>query len=87
MEETESSFQIVKVSFCQGGDRERAGRWETEGELWSVSSLTGMTFLFLFAWQEAIVTGFSHWLMHITPIKEHRLDFFVSVKTAGYGAG
>lgn len=73
-----SPFQIVKAGFCQERDSERQPVRDEGGELWSVSSLTGMTFLFLFAWQKPIVSGSSRRLIHIIPIKERKLDIYIS---------
>lgn len=73
-----SPFQIVKAGFCQERDSERQPVRDEGGELWSVSSLTGMTFLFLFAWQKPIVSGSSRRLTHIIPIKERKLDIYIS---------
>lgn len=53
-------------------------QWETGRELWSASTLTGMTFLFLLFWQKPIVSCFSHWLMDIVPIKARKLDIYIS---------
>lgn len=58
--------------------RQKGSQWEMERELWSVSTLTGVTFLFLLVWQKPIVSGFSHWLMDIVPIKVRKLDIYIS---------
>lgn len=58
--------------------RQKGSQWEMERELWSVSTLTGVTFLFLLVWQKPIVSGFSHWLMDIVPIKARKLDIYIS---------
>lgn len=57
---------------------EKDSQREMERELWSVSTLTGVTFLFLLVWQKPIVSGFSHWLMDIVPIKVRKLDIYIS---------
>lgn len=59
-------------------ETEKGSQRETERDLWSVSTLTGVTFLFLLVWQKPIVKGFSRWLMDTVPIKSRRLDIYIS---------
>lgn len=73
---------MVFLSNCQSEflprAKQKGSQWEMERELWSVSTLTGVTFLFLLVWQKPIVSGFSHWLMDIVPIKVRKLDIYIS---------
>jgi len=82
MEETEYSFQIVKVSFCQEGDRESQlvrGRGRTLVSIHSdrddISILVCLTEFYCYQ--------LSQWLMHIISIKEHKLDIYINQNSQG----
>jgi len=73
MEETESSFQIVKWSFCQEADSESQPARD-RGRT-SVSILSDRSDISILV---CLTETYCYWLftllMHITPIKEHTLD-------------
>lgn len=74
MEETGPSFQIVRVSFYQGGGE--AGEGKTDGRTLVSIVSDGSDISILVCLTETYC--YWHWLMHGRLFHQHKLDIYIS---------